>query len=713
MTRALVAASLMCALVAGCGGGDDDDGGSGGSSGPPGTLELSATAFQGAEGITLEITVSRSGGSAGAVSVAYATANGTAIAGSDYAATSGTLSWPDGLLGSRTIRIPLTADDDVEPDETFTLSLSNVSRATLGPNAVATVTLVDTGNTRLSKLDISAAPLDQIFQPTLLDYTATASLLRSTTTITAVAEDPRSVVRIDGVELHEDESPKLTLEEGANTFTVEVTAVDGVRTAAYTVAVTRSSALAFGQRAYIKASNADAGDAFHLVAIDGDTLAIGADFEDSGAAGIDGDQSDNSAEDAGAMYVYARDPSGAWAQEAYLKASNPEGTDIDDPIFGDRFGSALALSGNTLVVGARFESGGSPGINGDQSDNSAEHSGAVYVFERDSLGVWSQTAYIKASNPDPSDGFGANVAIDGDTLVVVAVNEASGAAGVNGDQTDNSVPFAGAVYVFTRDDRGDWAQQAYIKPSKLQPRTDFGSSVAIDGDTLVVGAYQEDGIADNTGAAYVFTRDAAGVWSEQARLETSNLEEDDGFGFAVAVDGDTLAVSAVFEDGGSPGVNGDETDNSVLGSGAVYVFTRDTAGVWTQQAYIKTEHPGLADQLGLGQIALGGDLLVVGAHAGEDSGATGVNGDQTDNSAPDSGAVYAFTRDAAGVWSQTAYLKASNTEAGDRFGWGLAVDFGTATIVVGADNEDSSARGIDGNQADNSLVNSGAVYVFQ
>ena len=364
----------------------------------------------------------------------------------------------------------------------------------------------------------------------------------------------------------------------------------------------------------------------------------------------------------------------------------------------------------TLLAQIAKESSGATGIDGDQTDDSAENAGAVYVFERDSTGHWRQTAYIKASNTDPQDVFGRSIALDGDTLAVAAINESSGASGVNGDQADNSRLHSGAVYVFKRDEDGVWAQQAYLKATNPESGGRFGGSVALDGDTLVVGEPQSD---IDSGAAYVFTRDAEGVWSQQAYLEASHGEEHDGFGHVVAVDGATLAVSAGFEDGGVAGINGDETDNSVEGSGAVYVFTRDAGGAWSQQAYIKTAAPGLADLFGLGSMALDGDLLVVGAHSGEDGGAAGINGDQADNSARDSGAVYVFTRDAAGAWSQRAYLKASNPEILDRFGWGIAVDLETATIAVGADGEDSSATGVNGgNQSDNRSVDSGAVYVF-
>jgi hypothetical protein len=154
------------------------------------------------------------------------------------------------------------------------------------------------------------------------------------------------------------------------------------------------------------------------------------------------------------------------------------------------------------------------------------------------------------------------------------------------------------------------------------------------------------------------------------------------------------------------GVNADQTNNSAPGAGAVYVFTR-TAGVWSQQAYLKSIHAEANQNFG-GSIALGADILAVGARL-EDSGSTGINGPQANHNAPDSGAVYVFRRN-GGVWDFTDYLKASNTDAGDEFGIDVAIS--DKTLVVGASLEASNATGVNGNQADNSAPNSGAVYVF-
>ena len=156
----------------------------------------------------------------------------------------------------------------------------------------------------------------------------------------------------------------------------------------------------------------------HSIALDGDTLVVGAINESSGAIGVDGNQSTNDVINSGAVYVFTRDATGQWAQQAYLKASNPEA--------GDRFGYSVDVSGDTLAVGAREESSAATGVNGDQSNNQAAGSGAVYVFARNN-GVWSQQAYLKASNTDTSDAFGNPVALDGDNVSVTPIDNSKSA----------------------------------------------------------------------------------------------------------------------------------------------------------------------------------------------------------------------------------------------------------------------------------------------
>jgi hypothetical protein len=171
---------------------------------------------------------------------------------------------------------------------------------------------------------------------------------------------------------------------------------------------------------------------------------VGAFQEDGAATGIDGDATDDSAAAAGAAYVFQRSGAGAWSQAAYAKASNTGA--------GDYFGYDVALSGDgrVLAVGAIFEAGSAVGIGGDGADDSAASAGAVYAFVRDAAGAWVPRSYVKASNTDPGDVFGASVALDedGQALAVGAYGEASHATGVGGDQADDSVGAAGAVYLY-------------------------------------------------------------------------------------------------------------------------------------------------------------------------------------------------------------------------------------------------------------------------
>jgi hypothetical protein len=335
------------------------------------------------------------------------------------------------------------------------------------------------------------------------------------------------------------------------------------------------------QQAYLKASNAGANDFFGIsAAISGDTVVIGAIAEDSNATGVNGNQSDNSAPDAGAGYVFVR--SGAnWSQQAYLKPSNTR--------TNHRFGISAAISGDTVVIGADGESSGAIGVNGNQYDNSAPFAGAAYVFVRHGTN-WSQQAYLKASKTGGQDYFGCAVAIASDTIVVGAPGEDSNATGINGNQSNESGENSGAAYVFGRNGT-NWSQQAYLKGSNTEAYDDFGVSVAVSGETIVVGADEEssgatgvngdqsDNSVDSAGAAYVFVRTGTD-WSQQAYLKAFSVGAPspgeifgDEFGRSVAVSGDTVVVTAVGEDSSATGVNGNQSDNGARQSGSGYVFT--------------------------------------------------------------------------------------------------------------------------------------------
>ena len=496
--------------------------------------------------------------------------------------------------------------------------------------------------------------------------------------------------------------------------------------------VVDGQAQALKQTAYIKPSNTRSGGQFGAggtllgdsvaVSGDGNTMAVGSPMESSGAKGINGNQAaDDSAYDAGAVYVFVRNGN-TWRQQAYVKASNAR--------HSSDFGYIVRLSGdgNTMAVSAYFESSNATGINGNQIDDSIPQAGAVYVFTRNGT-TWAQQAYIKASNTGEAgkgdeiadgDQFGFSLALsgDGNTLAAGAIAEDSNAAGINGDQSNNSVQSAGVVYVFGRTGAA-WAQQAYVKPNNPSGGDLFGYAVSLtaDGNMLAVGSFDEDGPDDKsngTGAVYVFGRTGT-TWAQQAYLRASNAEAGDSLGVSVAIslDGNTIVSGALDEDclctGANPG-GGDNDRAEDNSAGAVYVFVRNGAA-WTQQAYIKPSNAGKEDWFG-SRLAMSGDgnTIVVGTQL-EDSGAKGINGNQKDESAQESGAVYIFTRTGT-TWAQQYYVKGSNAEAFDEFGSSISVSRDGKLVAVGARNEASSAKGINGNQADNSASESGAVYLF-
>ena len=346
-----------------------------------------------------------------------------------------------------------------------------------------------------------------------------------------------------------------------------------------------------------------------------------------------------------------------WAQQAYIKAPNAEA--------GDRFGSSVSIQGNTIVVGAPGEdSNQTTIINGTAAsgNNSAADSGAAYVFKRTGS-MWSQEAYLKASNTDAGDNYGAKVAINLDTIVVSADFESSNQTTItNGSSSssDNSLTSSGAAYVYKRTG-STWAQEAYLKASNANAFDVFGSSVSLDVDTIVIGSIVESsnqqGVVNGSiidtnnnsapfaGAAYVFKRTGS-TWVQEAYLKAANSQTNDFFGYSVSVAGDRIVVSAIGEDSNQTEVTDGESassDDSLGGSGAVYVFQR-AGNNWAQEAYIKAPNANANDAFGT-NVTIDDDNIAIGA-SGEDSNIRAVTTGTTassDNSAADSGAAYLFT----------------------------------------------------------------------
>ena len=346
----------------------------------------------------------------------------------------------------------------------------------------------------------------------------------------------------------------------------------------------------------------------------------------------------------------------------------------DDYDHNELFGSAVSLSddGETIAVGAFKDSSNKTGvtnsdggqaIDGAQNQDGATASGAVYIYKRDENNTWAIEAYIKAGNAEADDYFGHSISLstDGNTLAVGAYMEDASTVGVHDHPVNNNdAEYSGAVYIYKRGEDNTWAIEAYIKASNAQAGDYFGKSVSLDanGTTLAVGAYGEDAQRVVGSADY-------------------NLE----------------------------------ADNNEKNSGATYVFTA-TNDKWTQEAYIKASTTGMGDYFGfLVSLSADGATLAVAAHP-EDSDATGINGNPSNDTKENSGAVFVFIRGENNDWPQQAYIKASNTDQNDQFGEAISLSHDGNTLAVSAYREDSDSKGINEGENNNDANDSGAVYVF-
>jgi hypothetical protein len=330
------------------------------------------------------------------------------------------------------------------------------------------------------------------------------------------------------------------------------------------------------QQAKLVAGSSKASDYFgNSVSISGDTIVVGVMNDDN-----------RSLTDAGAVYVFTRDDPGAWTQQAKLVAS--------DGAKGEKFGWSVSISGDTIVVAAY------------KDDDKGRASGSAYVFTRDVPGAWTQRAKLVASDGAADDYFGYSVSISGDTIVV----------GNIGDDDKGSA--SGSAYVYTRDVPGSatsaWTQRAKLVPADGAADDNFGWSVSVSGDTIVVGAYKDDDKGSASGSAYVYTRDVPGIWPQRAKLVPDDGAGSDYFGHSVSVSGDTIVVGA-------------HKDDSSTGS--AYVYTRDVPGTWTQTKKIVADDGAGSDNFGW-SVSISGDTIVVGAHQDDDKGSN-------------SGSAYVFT----------------------------------------------------------------------
>lgn len=338
------------------------------------------------------------------------------------------------------------------------------------------------------------------------------------------------------------------------------------------------------------------------VAVDGDTAVIGAGFNDvSGQA------------DAGSAYVYVRS-GGVWRMQQKLAAS--------DPAYGGQFGKTLAIDGDTIVVGA-------VGL--------SSYAGAAYVFTRTGT-TWTQQQKITPADLAAGDQFGGTVDISGNTIAIGSRLD-DNASGVD----------AGAVYVYTRSG-ATWSEQQKFVGADVTASEMFGHSVGISGDTIVTGCVYDGYLGEKTGSAYVFTRSGT-TWSQQQKVTASDAEVFDHFGHSVAIDGESIVVGAVYEGGQdgaayvftrsatawtqqqkltsgdvyqgrmfgfSVGISGDRVCAGApydsianTNAGSAYLFTRSGA-TWTRNYVSRMAGPAAGELYGYGS-AVSGDSWVIGA----------------------------------------------------------------------------------------------------
>jgi len=401
--------------------------------------------------------------------------------------------------------------------------------------------------------------------------------------------------------------------------------------------------LASGQDPFIiseiKLTNSDsAGDGFGFgVAIDGSTLAVGSPYDDDGV--------DNS----GSAFLFSYSDSNPLPQTKL--------TEDGDLKKDDRFGNSLDVSGDALVVGAYWK---------DVSNEADSGSAVVVPFSYAGAGTWNidkEKVVELTGDPVLRGEFGYAVAISGDVVVVGAHKE------------NDKGRYSGSVYVF-RNNGSTWIREAKLYASDAQGGERFGSSVAVDGDTLVVGAIYGKETDLQPGCAYVFTYNGS-QWEEAGKLLASPPVDGAKFGSSVAIEGATIVVGAPRH------VDGEED------AGAAYVF-RGNGGFWIQEAKITTASRLSPDARFGTSVSLSGNTAVVGACKDDLL-------DVNNNLLLDAGSAYVF-RFNGSDWEEKPKLTASDAAPYDEFGCAVAIN--GDLVVVGA------------HKADAPDFDSGAAYVF-
>jgi cyclophilin family peptidyl-prolyl cis-trans isomerase len=317
----------------------------------------------------------------------------------------------------------------------------------------------------------------------------------------------------------------------------------------------------------------------------------------------------------------------------WLGSGNSDLFKVTDGNAGDWFGYSVAVDANHAIIGA-------------PDDNS--YTGAAYIFEYND-GIWTQQAKLTAWDGEAGDYFGFSVSISANHAIIGAVGDDDymGAAYIFKNNDSNWTPWA--KLIASDDDIGDW----------------FGQSVSISGDCAVVGAWLNDASGANSGSAYVFYRNEGDTdyWEQQARLDAADATKGDRFGYSVSINGEYIVVGAIGDDDFK---------------GSAYIF-RYKNSAWTQQAKLTADNGIQSDKFG-GSVSTNGYYAIVGARLKDEN---------------DAGAVYIFAPNEVDPnnWDQKAKLTASDAAANDYFGCSVAIGEGRAIVGAYGNDDNGSSSG--------------------
>ncbi len=321
----------------------------------------------------------------------------------------------------------------------------------------------------------------------------------------------------------------------------------------------------------------------YSVSIDGNYAIVGANSEDKDATG------GNTKSNAGAAYIFERNTSGVWIQVQKIVAVDRQANDA--------FGWSVCISGDYIIVGSPNE---------DHNGTGNYNYGSAYIFKRNSYGVWTQVQKLVASDPGTHDFFAESVSISGNYAVIGAHLEDHNVTG------GSYMNYAGSAYVFERNTSGSWNQAQKIVASDRTLKDNFGCSVSISGNYIIVGANDEDhnvtggNYISKSGSAYIFERNISGNWIQAQKIVASDRALDDEFGIAVSISGDYAIVGAWKEDENATG------GSTMYYAGSAYIFARGTSGNWSQTQKTVASDRAINDYFG-SSVSISGNNTIVGA----------------------------------------------------------------------------------------------------